>query len=358
MRTSRRVRVGLGIGGAAFAVLVLAGAGRADVTTDRPGSIVILPKVVADGTRDTVVQISNTSNGMARAHCYYLNGAPGAGWQEVDFFITLTRQQPTHWVASRGRPLNPTDGLGSDGAGIDPGLIPPVPLGFTGELVCAQVDGSDFPTGGNALKGEATLLGPDGDVAKYNSINVIGIDVQQDPVLALDNAEYNACPEELVFTHVADGAEDPNLGPGSSVTSRLTLVPCTQDFENGVPARVSATVAVCNEFEECLSGDPLNFDCWYDADLSGVVFQADTFGPFKYTKIRPSPVCVGGLNPGAPCSPGLPDPGCTGGTCDGVVGLLGVLQSTHTAAGGAQATGVQSLHTRGSVPGAAITLVQ
>ena len=54
-----------------------------------------------------MIQISNTSNNMVHAHCFYVNartvfnGAPV--WQVTDFTIWLTRQQPTHWVASQGR---------------------------------------------------------------------------------------------------------------------------------------------------------------------------------------------------------------------------------------------------------------
>ena len=54
----------------------------ADTTTEQSSSILIFPKVVFDGSRDTVIQISNTSNSMVHAHCFYVNAAPlciGAG---------------------------------------------------------------------------------------------------------------------------------------------------------------------------------------------------------------------------------------------------------------------------------------
>ena len=47
--------------------------------------------------------------------------------------------------------------FGSDGSGLDPGAIPPVPPGFEGELKCVQVDASGTPFGGNNLKGEAVI---------------------------------------------------------------------------------------------------------------------------------------------------------------------------------------------------------
>src|SRR6266404_6040662 len=135
MGTMTRGRTGGICGVLALAIMITASAASADVTTERTGSILILPKIVADGTRDTVIQITNTSNSLVHAHCFYLNGAPVNGpgtpslWQETDFFIWLTRQQPTHWIASRGRTVNPNDPPGSDGAGLDPGLVPPTAPG-------------------------------------------------------------------------------------------------------------------------------------------------------------------------------------------------------------------------------------
>ncbi|MFN8640742.1 MAG: hypothetical protein U0802_03445 [Candidatus Binatia bacterium] len=59
---------------AALVVLVVGGA-QAQVTTEKSSSILVFPKVISDGTRDTVIQITNTSNSMVHAHCFYVNGA-------------------------------------------------------------------------------------------------------------------------------------------------------------------------------------------------------------------------------------------------------------------------------------------
>ena len=50
----------------------------------------------------------------------------------------------------------------ANGAGLDPGAIPPVPAGFTGELKCVQVMADGTPIGANSLIGEATLDSTDG----------------------------------------------------------------------------------------------------------------------------------------------------------------------------------------------------
>ena len=66
------------------------------MTTEKSASILVFPKVIANGTRDTVIQITNTSNSMVHAHCFYVNGAltfpefpPGPQnpplWIETDF---------------------------------------------------------------------------------------------------------------------------------------------------------------------------------------------------------------------------------------------------------------------------------
>ena len=46
---------------------------NAAVTSDKPGSVVIWPKVIADGTRDTLISLTNTRNETAYAHCEYVN---------------------------------------------------------------------------------------------------------------------------------------------------------------------------------------------------------------------------------------------------------------------------------------------
>jgi hypothetical protein len=157
---------------------MLGSAASAQLTTEKSASVLVFPKVIANGTRDTIIQITNTSNSMVHAHCFYVNAAPTNPslpphpvlnpplWQEIDFDIWLTKQQPTHWVVSRGRPVNPNDPVCDRTAdnyecpdsGIDPGRVPPVVADFVGELKCVEVDASGAPISGNHLKGEATVV--------------------------------------------------------------------------------------------------------------------------------------------------------------------------------------------------------
>src|SRR5258706_14271580 len=109
--------------GALLAMLTLSvGTATADTSADRGGSIIVFPKVISDGTRDTLIQISNLNNSVVFAHCMYLDASPeipglpvGPGnprrCQERDFAITLTRQQPTVWRVSTGRLLDNFDSI-------------------------------------------------------------------------------------------------------------------------------------------------------------------------------------------------------------------------------------------------------
>jgi len=342
----RKQRWRIALSAAAF-VAMLAGVAAAEVVTERSASILVFPKVIADGTRDTVIQITNTSNSMVQAHCFYVNGAlldPDRPLgpdnrpmcTEIDFDIWLTKQQPTYWLVSEGRQVDPTDptcSRGSDpnstncpNAGLDPGRVPPVVEDFQGELKCVQVDASGAPLSGNHLKGEATLIskdvclvGPgecylsgqgcsdDGgcdserfDVAKYNALGVIGNENNNgDGVLCLGGdasadcptgAEYNACPQTWILNHMASGASNPALDPNSEVWTGITIVPCEENFETQEPTRMTVQFLITNEYEQPFSAST-TVECWAELGMSQInqVFLASSVGSrFLQTRMRPS----------------------------------------------------------------------
>jgi hypothetical protein len=352
---------------------MLATTAQGIVTTERGASILAFPKVLA--TSDTIIQITNISNNMVHARCFYVDGQPdffgNPRWQITDFNIWLTKQQPTHWLVSTGRFVNPNDSCIVNGrivpsvecsnSGLDPGAIPPVPEGFTGELKCVEVDVADNPIGGNHLKGEATIKSDDGDVAKYNAIGIQGTDLAGEtgnelllnqPIAPPDEepvGQYDACPDVLLLNHFADGVTDPVIQefgaggvceglpgnaatvprflpcqsdedcPGESVCingaqiedpltgelalrsatiTDLTLIPCTQDFENGTPEAVTVQFAIFNEFEEAFSAS-ITVECWKNFFLFEVdspndparsVFSFATLGTtVAHTRITPNP---------------------------------------------------------------------
>lgn len=302
----------LAIGLAGLALFV--GRANADIAIDRGGSATIFPKVVADGERDTLITLSNTSNMPLMAHCAYVQGAGICerseevilcqsnqdcpivtgqnnlcvqNWDKIDFDIFLTTKQPTMWRVSTGRQFDPTASFDrekspeyrakctSDGEGkqVCPGFFftsaleagggtglgqvpsPPGTPNFRGELKCVQVaeDGSLIP--GNWLKGTATIetLGSN-QISRYNSINVRGEAESENAfVMRLNNSEFNACPEAVEVTHFATDATNfvaENLGQ-----------PCTDGVSDGQPGdcsvRTELTIIPCSQdLVRSVSPDP------------------------------------------------------------------------------------------------------
>lgn len=367
------------------ALASVASASPTDATTEQGGSIIILPKVIWDGKTDTIIQIANIGNPVAQARCFYIDGGalnpnlpPGPTnprlWNETDFNIFLTKQQPTQWVVSKGRRVS-VDSFKSAGYGLDPGLIPPVRRGFTGELKCVQVDDSAAPVRSNQLKGEATLRRLDGDVSKYNAVALRGnpgAGNNEDPnKLNLDwtqahpEGQYSACPDTLIFDHVAYNAPDSVLGGvdgkgggigqcqpacfgGSNdakactvatqgvdctgggkclecpVTTNLTLIPCSEDIENLKPSSSTVAFTIWNEFETRFSAST-TVNCWLSEELNKIhpnAFSYSLLGTFSaHTRIQP--------NPGAP-------------------GVLGIAEETrHDAFNGSTVSAVAAFNLQG-----------
>ena len=295
MRTIQCVRAGW-LAAAVSVCTLIGGAALAATSTERPGSILIFPKVVTSGTRDTVIQITNTGNTFDDLRCFYLNGQ---SCFETDFVVSLTKQQPTVWRAGVGRPVNPIDGQ----KGLDPGLIPPLPLNFMGALICVEVDTSDAPVPKNQIKGEATLVDHSGtstgsDVSKYNAVAIPGFAGQNngDNTLKLNDGEYGACPASLVLNFQRDGGPDPIIealgnggrcsagssSPGapcnsdnvpsdcpggscqdgqSRIATRLTVLPCMLDIAGLTKTKVSLHFQGKDEAEANFSGGR-TFSCW------------------------------------------------------------------------------------------------
>jgi hypothetical protein len=259
----------------------------ADVASDRAAAIVQYPKVSVDSGRshDTVIQLSNTSDELVYAHCFYINanshcsntgdicdaaedccsgdvcGTCDPGCNETDFRIRLTPRQPLGWLASEGLSEFPIDGVlrvGVGGASNAGSRIPGVPEDpFIGELKCIVTDNTGTPIDKNVLKGEATLTDStnDFDVAKYNAVGIQAMEGQvngdKELVLGGPEAEYNGCPSILILNHFFDGVTDP-LADGD-IETELVLTPCTEDLLRQVPASTVVQYLVYNEFEQRFS---------------------------------------------------------------------------------------------------------
>jgi hypothetical protein len=198
--------------------LLAAAPGRAQVSVDAPASILVFPRVVADGARDTIIQLSNSGNATVFAFCWYevaVSNFPVDECLTVDFTLTLTKQQPTSWVVSSGRLIDASDMQCSlftpdydcAGAGFDPGNVPPTTPSFDGSLRCIETDSTGAPLSGNHLTGEATLEDvTTGDVSKYSAIGLRGLEANDGDSTLRIGEEYADCPEFLLFDHAAAGA--------------------------------------------------------------------------------------------------------------------------------------------------------
>jgi len=227
---------------AAVGVLVLVGAGkmvRADVASDKPGAVVIFPKIVVDTSgallgvpTDTEVQLTNTSNSVIAAHCFLIDmtsrcsndltractAAQNADAQgttpfpdplpagactqgascvapctpkvvDIDFSLLLTKRQPISWKASEGLsglpcgiPISGPGCTGTNGTSSIPGTQTDP---FIGEIKCVEVDpASGAPSAGldplnnngGDLKGEATIVSFQGTTTvDARKYNAIGL---------------------------------------------------------------------------------------------------------------------------------------------------------------------------------------
>lgn len=285
-----------------FAIGILLTAFRvyAELSTDQPGAVLMFPKVVRDSEYDTIIQISNSAGVRISVLCLYINGAPdpttGAPlWQTVDFKISLTRQQPTVWVAGNGLSAQPVDGRPPD---LHPGLIPPVADGFLGALLCLVIDEGEVPAARNALIGAATLVHRGtGSAHKYAAYSVRSVGPNnRDRILALDDREYSACPRLLLLNHFYDQAPDPVSS--TPITTNITFVPCSANFEQITPATTTLFFETFNEFEQRLSAS-LTVTCFADLPLPFIDSRSDpTRSVFHFalqgtlvgqTRIRPVP---------------------------------------------------------------------
>jgi hypothetical protein len=229
-------------------------------------------------------------------------------WVETDFPLELTANQSIGWQASTGIQ---TTGLCTKAAAGDPpfpqlgqpcgssaecgaGVCTALPVGsitplspgvFQGELKCIQVNDStaNLPVNRNDLVGTATIYDvtlTSVDTRSYNAIGIQAVSsngaTQTDTTLCLGTnnlsgecavADYAQCPATLILDHYFDGAHPVT---GTTVTTDVTFVPCSENLENGVPQPVTQLqFLVFNEFEQRFSTDG-QLDCFLETQLSHI----------------------------------------------------------------------------------------
>jgi len=270
-------------------VMLTMGTATADVTSDRPAGLIVIPKLIFDSEGDlgvltnsgdpvdTEIQLTNVSDQTARLRCFYVNanshctnrpsevcqvpadcqqfGAGGLcfeGWVETDFNLELSPHQPIIWRVSEGLSSPPKPASGNVPAvNEDP---------FVGELKCFQVGPDDKPIDRNDLKAEVSIISYTAssiDARAYNGIGVQALEGANDGdntlILGGEDPEYNGCPNVLIMNHFFDDAVEPVSG--NYVKTHLTLVPCSQNFllQDVALFNTTAQFLVFNEFEQRFS---------------------------------------------------------------------------------------------------------
>ena len=265
----------------------LASTAGAQTTGDHGASLLIFPKVVADSSGDTVLQVANLLESRVDVFCTYVDPAGGSS---TTFTLDLVAEQPLHWVASQGRTASGES---------DPNVIPPAPASFDGQLICVEVDVSGAPATGNRLVGRATVATlADGDAFAYAAVGLpsTGINDQDDTLCVgepsdacLFGSEYNACPAAWWLSHPSEGAPDEQLGAGATQHTRLVIVPCSQNVRDVVPGAVHVLFQITNEFAQVFSA-AADVTGWADLSLSDIssAFTVDLLGsPVVQTRIHP-----------------------------------------------------------------------
>lgn len=267
--------------GAVGVGLLSVGAAVAEVPNERPGSLLLFPKVVNTATRTTVIELSSTNNLIETVRCYYVDPE----CRSIDFDLFLTRQQPTSWRVESGRSFKQS-------GGFFPGLIPPVPFPFVGALVCASVDPGAAHTvilRTDKLKGRATLEDTGGgNESIYNGIPVhsqVG-DGTPDNIASLDGDEFEECPADLhLDTFARAPAPDPVIGENGTVSTGLTLMSCDLDLERNSGGSFNLLYKKINEFEQPISKNSSG-KCLYFASLDDIFGSDVDITPYTAVSVR------------------------------------------------------------------------
>ena len=265
----------------------LAGGAAAQTTGERGASILIYPKIVTDGSADTLVQLVNLTGSRVSAFCSYVDGLDG--WAVASFALTLEPRQPLSWTAARGR----------DASGGGENAVPAAPADLRGELVCVETDTAGAPASDNRLAGHATgIAHADGDAASYAAVGLRGSGFNDgDETLCIGGtpsdacilAEYDACPGEWIIAHASEGAGQPQ--GDATLTTRFAIAPCSQNVRDAEPTTVDIDLEVTNAFAERFTGSA-SVRCWADLSLAEIgdgLFARGTLGSDAIqTRLRPA----------------------------------------------------------------------
>lgn len=271
-------------------------------TSDSPAALLVFPKIIADGSRDTIIQIVNSSDQPTTARCVYWSSSSNPPvWHATPFALPFTTggsapkgQNPRSWVLSQGH-------VSIGGAvQINPccGEVPAVAQPFQGALLCVVTDSTGHPvSNASNLLGTATIKDlVSGDTSKYNAIGLSALSANDgNDVLCLggavssgcpSGAEYPGCPLQWALDHLAYGAQDPVIGAGSAVRTNITVLPCSQNFSTSTPSSTTIAFDLHNGLEQ----PGATVTGWQDLPLNAVSsqFNASPGNTYMQTTLTPA----------------------------------------------------------------------
>jgi hypothetical protein len=210
-----------------------------------PSALLVFPLIQAYGDQDTRIELLNLSGNAQSIQCFYVSSGCG----EIGFSVFLTAYQPMAWSA----------GLGWN----DPMTGTSVPPFFgTGELKCATVPSRPEVAFHNTIQGRATIFtASTGETKSYGAVGFQRLsDGDYTSVFSLDGSTYAQCPNKLHFDVLTDQ-------PTSS--SRIFLVPCTENLLYQIPTAVTVQIFIYNEFEQGFSTS-YGFNCFDERPFSDI----------------------------------------------------------------------------------------
>lgn len=243
--------------------------------------------------------------------CGTSDGSCLPGWMETDFRINLTSYQPLEWSAEDGLssvPIsygvclnNPMFRCGSNAecdyfgvggfcsaalAGTNAGTrIPPVSEDpYNGSLRCFAINpATGNPVVRNDLKGEAVVITASSfptvveDMSSYNAIGIrangeFGADMGDGPTYTMgpgDSGDYAACPTVAILNHFFQDSPDPVMDTTWKIGTRITIVPCSDDYLHQVGGSAVMQYLVFNEYEQRFSTSR-TVNCYQEIELCNI----------------------------------------------------------------------------------------